>query len=237
MVVVTTGTTAWLTFRDLEKALDIHGNTLRRWNELFPTFLGGKKIDRVMSFPKDSLETFRLIKILYDEGKQTADVIATLAKEMAQTLEVQPIQQGENPSPPSPRQAPGTGLDLQLAPLVNVLDRLASSLETMAMNQQKFLEGVERRLMALEASKMPQEGPKEIKRGNVHNQPTEAQEGPDMTREEKIRLVHELHASGKGGRATASELNRRGVRTLSGNGRWGSGTVKRILKGGAGHGE
>lgn len=231
------GTTGWVSFKDLEKILDIHSNTLRRWNELFPTYLGGKRIERVMSFPNESIETFKLIRILYDEGKQTADVIATLAKEMAQTLEVQAIPHGENQSsPPSPPQALGTGLDLQLAPLVNVLDRLALSLETMAMNQTKFLEGVERRLMALEASRMPQDGPESFRQTNAHDRGTEAKDGPHMTREDKFRLVFELHTSGKGGRAIASELNRRGVQTLSGNGRWGAGTVKRILKGG-GHGE
>lgn len=225
------GTTGWLGFKELEKALDIHSNTLRRWNELFPTFLGGKKINRVMSFPRESLETFRLIKILYDEGKQTADVIATLAKEMAQTLEVQPIQQGENPSsPPSPPQAPGTGLDLQLAPLVNVLDRLASSLETMATNQQKFLEGVERRLMALEGARNAldeQNGPMPYPAPQKSGYGVEIRQ---CTRGEIIAEVHRLRGLGYGAGRIARTMRVDGWPSLSGRGKLGKGSVSRILK-------
>jgi len=240
VTITTIITNEWMTFKDLEQALGIPGPSLRRWNEKFPTFLGGKRINRVLSFPRESLEVFKMIQELFKEGKDSSEVVATLSREMNQTHDVKPIPRDEPPSSPSglPSPAPGSGMDFgQLVPI----------LVKIAENQAKALDMMERRLAVLEtiAARIPlseavgghQNAREGQGRGNVHNQPTEAQEGPDMTREEKIRLVHELHAAGKGGRATASELNRRGIRTLSGKGRWAAGSVKRILKGGAGHGE
>jgi hypothetical protein len=123
------------------------------------------------------------------------------------------------------------------------LVRLIDCMERMIINQEQTIQEMRRQneiLLKLvtgngdrleNAPRSPQETQKEIKRGNVHDTEPEATGEPDMTREDKVRLVHELHAAGKGGRATASELNRRGIRTLSGNGRWAAGSVKRILRG------
>ena len=227
-----------MTFKDLEQALGIPGPSLRRWNEKFPTFLGGKRIDRVLSFPRESLEVFKMIQELFKEGKDSSEVVATLSREMNQTHDVKPISRDEPPPSGLLSPAPGNGMDLgQLVPI----------LVKIAENQAKALDMMERRLAVLEtiAARIPlseavgghQNARAGQGRGNVHSTPETSTEGPDMTREDKIRLVLELHAAGKGGRATATELNRRGVRTLSGNGKWGAGSVKRILKGGVGHGE
>jgi hypothetical protein len=129
------------------------------------------------------------------------------------------------------------------------LIRLIECMERMIINQEQTIQEMRRQneiLLKLvagngdrlgNAPRSLQETPKGSGQGNGHDKVPEATGEPDMTREQKIRLVLELHAAGKGGRATATELNRRGVPTLSGNGRWGAGSVKRILQGGVGHGE
>lgn len=235
------GTTGWMGFKDLEKALDIHSNTLRRWNELFPTFLGGKKINRVMSFPKESLETFRMIKILYDEGKQTADVIATLAKEMAQTLDVTPMPRDADAHPADPP-APGrTDLDT----LTPILERFASALEKIAENGARALDIMDKRLTALESGpNSPSGASSSLGQGNVHGKASEAKDGPHMARPDSTKLyevrmprqeviaeVRRLRSLGYGAARIRTAMVRAGFPSLNGKGQLSKSTVARIVKG------
>lgn len=71
----------WLTFNELERATGTPGNTLRRWADSFREFLPCRVEGRVRRFHPDSVPTFKRIAGLFQEGKQTREVVAILAKE------------------------------------------------------------------------------------------------------------------------------------------------------------
>lgn len=149
-MVVTVGTTDWLSFKDVERETGIPSTSLRRFAERFPMFLAGRRIDRALCFPPDALATFRRIAELYRDGKQTSEVAAILATEQAPTLDVRPIPTDAT-TVPTPAHA------ADLAPVIltfsAAVDRLAMALERQNEIQARTLATMESRLAALEGEK------------------------------------------------------------------------------------
>ncbi len=240
MTITTIITNEWLTFKDLEQKLQIAGPTLRRWSEKFPTFLGSKKINRVLSFPASSLEVFKLIKQLFDDGNDTAAVMAALTREMTQTHDVKPIP--KDAPPPSP--APDLESLHELAPLVGVLADLSKSFQKLVENQERMLEEMRLTRISLEASRMPLDAPEGFKRGNVHGMDTEAKDGPHMARPDSTKLhevrmprqeviaeAHRLRGLGYGAARIRTAMVRAGFPSLNGKGQLSKSTVSKIIKG------
>ena len=220
----------WLTFKDLEQKLQIAGPTLRRWSEKFPNFLGAKKINRVLSFPASSLEVFKLIKQLFDDGNDTASVMAALTQEMAQTHDVTPIPKDDQ----APTSAPAPALPDTLGQLLPVLDRLATSFERLVGNQERILEEMKLTREAIQAAQGPQDAPKASGDINPHPERETGQESPlvkvVVNRDAVIARVMELSAQGLGQHAIMTRIRREGLR-MSPRGEISKSTVARIIKG------
>jgi len=219
----------WLTFKDLEQKLQIAGPTLRRWSEKFPNFLGAKKINRVLSFPASSLEVFKLIKQLFDDGNDTASVMAALTQEMAQTHDVTPIPKDDQ----APTSAPAPALPDTLGQLLPVLDRLATSFERLVGNQERILEEMRLTREAIQAAQGPQDASKASGDMIHHPDHQTGQDGQDIkpvNRDAVIARVMELSAQGLGQHAIMTRIRREGLR-MSPRGEISKSTVARIIKG------
>lgn len=138
----------WLSFKDVERETGIPGTTLRRFAERFPAYLPGKRIDRALCFHCEAVATFRRIHELYRNGKQTPEIMAIIATELAPTLDVKPI-------PTNATTVPTVSSSGDLAPMVasfaQAVDRLAGALERQNELQSRSVEALERRLAVLEA--------------------------------------------------------------------------------------
>jgi DNA-binding transcriptional MerR regulator len=157
----------WLTFSELERATGTPGNTLRRWADSFREFLPCRVEGRVRRFHPESVPTFKRIAGLFQEGKQSREVIAILAKETPAVHDVAPASlpvqtEGLTGALPALVQAEiGRALGESLAVIADQRKRLDT--------QDAEIEELKRKVAALEASRsqeeaepqaQPQEAPK-----------------------------------------------------------------------------
>lgn len=224
MEILTRITGGWLTFKDLEKALDVPAVSLRRYHEKFPTYLVGKKVNRSLAFPRESIEVFKLIYELYKEGLDTATVQATLAMHFAQTHDIQTVPK-DTPPPPTPDRTSPPALPDTLGQLLPLAERFVSALETIAA-----------RMTVEEAPNRPFKSGEHRGDTNPHPERETGQDGQDMrlvkTREEIIAEVHRLRGLGYGAARIRTTLVKAGWPSLAGPGhRLSKSTVARIVKG------
>lgn len=139
----------WLAFKDIELQTGIPSTSLRRFAEKFPAFLAGKRVERAVCFPPESVPIFRRIHELFRAGKHTAEVNTILALEHVATLDVSAIPTGVTTSPTPSQPA-------DLAPMIRdftaSVDRLTAALERQNELQARTLETMEARLVALESA-------------------------------------------------------------------------------------
>jgi DNA-binding transcriptional MerR regulator len=157
----------WLTFIDLERETGTPGNTLRRWADAFQEFLPSRVEGRVRRFHSESVPTFKRIAGLFQEGKQTREVVAILAKDTSAVHDVALV------SPPSLNESLTGGMPALVR--AEIGRALGESLAVIA-NQRKRLdaqdaeiEELKRKVAILEASRThepkPQDQPKEPPKG------------------------------------------------------------------------
>lgn len=130
----------WLAFKDVEIQTGIPSTSLRRFAEKFPAFLAGKRVERAICFPPESLPIFRRIHELFREGKHTAEVNTILALEHVATLDVDAIPTSVTRSSAA-NQAP------DLAPMVREfttsMDKLTAALDRQGELQARSVAAIE----------------------------------------------------------------------------------------------
>lgn len=221
----TVRTSELIGFKELEGMTRIPGSTLRRYVERFPRFFPGKTVDRVRRFSPEVVEVLNRVHALYQEGRRTEEVAGILALEVSATYEI-PTIATDATTLPTARQEPGDAVAF-LAP---ILDRLATALERIADNSARTAAAVEARLARLESLEDGSGGFRPSGASSVSQKGQErSSTASRMPREEIVKRVMELRASGMGAGAIATRLRGEGMPTLSGRGTWAKGSVNRIL--------
>lgn len=218
----------WIGFKELEKITSIPGSTIRRYAERFSRFLPAKTVDRVRRFPPDSVDVFRRIHGLYQEGRRTDEIVGILSLEVGSTYDVQDVATDVTTVPTVP-----SNPSEFLASLVPIMERWALALERIAENGARAAEALEKRLSRLEEqnntsaissnlkNKLEQEKGYSLK-NNLENKQR-------LPRDVIVSRVIELHKEGYGAGKIATILKKECFPTLSGRGFWGKGSVRRIL--------
>lgn len=223
----TVKTSDLLGFKELEGRTRIPGSTIRRYVERFPRYLPGRTVDRVKRFSPELVEVFRRIHGLYQEGRRTEEIAGILALEAVATFDI--FTDSTNATTiPTPAAMPDA-----VAYLAPILERLTVALERIADNGARHAAAVEARLSRLEAISGPSSDVSGAGDTSPRIEGEKGQEGQAtasrMPREGIVARVLELRREGLGAGAIATRLRGEGIPTLSGRGKWGKGSVRRIL--------
>lgn len=210
----------WKPLATLAREVGVPEPSARRYAHAFAALVRSRRIGKATLYAPEVGELLRIAAEGFAAGRRRDEVAGELAGRFGRVHDVAPRGDDAATTPAGASVPAG-----DLAALLALGDRFVSVLE--------------RAVVALEAiaAKRPQEAPQDGKRPGHRPQAETGQDEPHTappvprSRSEIIREVQRLRGEGLGAGAIATAMRRSGFPTLSGRGRWGKGTVKRVING------
>jgi len=196
----------WVSLSVLARMAGVPENSARRYVNLFPHFIISKRVNRKHLVLSNCEKTLKRISELFGKGLGRVEVEKQLSLEFSTTIEVEERVKEVLPFSDG-------SITLNESVLSSFM-KIVNGFELMISNQKETLDLLREQNFLL------------MKR----MEKLEMNDGKKTSHSEAVRIVSSMKKLGYGKVKISNKLNEDGVPTMSGNGKWSTSTIGRLLK-------